>query len=499
MFSILNVTPSWNKKTKTFTNVKTDTSMIYFYSQTLELISKFFKEVGCQEKQSLKILQEFLKLSNSSENLRLQSSRMNLLDDLRFLIISNLDDSPKENKKILENLHSLLHLIALVKNERLSPFYILNTWLNSNSLLKDENEILHAMRGNIGNLVKLYPECREAFEEISKIESHFRNKKISDTKYKLFKDEWEQKYKNIIPPKIRKIFMKDFSAEFHWTEILCYKLAYGNTNDNLEDTIKNIRNLIPENDELYFILINDYNSLIKNASGWTKLIYCLIYKLDDRSDIYESIISIGLNLFDVDWQVSLDYFSFTMYSDHYFNSIISKLEMNPVIFDFLFRYANRNDLSLDGLFKTYASSLLKTGDFLNYLNFINTRKIKNYEISSEFVKFLLLNLSKAKKHFTEEFLNSPLGEYLMVFDKLTLETEKLTIDEILFFINHHYTAHFINLILDNILELTVIPEIIIIKFLDLILYRQRDLLLNDREINNYKIQMINKLQFINQQ
>lgn len=495
MFSIINVISYLPKKSLKTQNIELDISMIGFYSQAFELTVKFLKELVPQDKNAFKLLNAYFEIvKNQRDNIcKLNTARLNFLDDLRFVIISHLENSAKKEQKALKRFHSILHLISLLNNNKLSLFYVVNTWLNSNSRIDDDNEIVHALRGNIGNLIKLYPNCREAFEELTKIEAHYRNCKISSLKYSLLRKEWIQNYYYSLPCSLQDIFTGKIQYDFHWSEILCFKLAYGSSKNSLNDVLKEMNDLISCKDEIYYILTNNYDELIKSSSGWIKMIYCLLYNISNRSDIYDSILELGNNLLKLDWQVALDYFSFTAYSNHFFDKIILNLNMNPVIFDFLQRYAIRNNFNLDGLNKTYANCLLKQRNFIDYLKFINNEHLADFDVTTDFLNFIFENYNEVKEHFNNSFLKTELGLYLILLDKLINGHIELWEDEISAFLQHKYTFNYIRKILDIFIESKNISELVLIKILDFILHKHKDLILDNKDTNIYKIKLIEKL------
>ncbi|KAK6090716.1 hypothetical protein P3W45_000439 [Vairimorpha bombi] len=473
--------------------------MANFYSQTLEILSKFIKAVSKKNKSPLNNLQEYIRIvgnisENTAEHTILQNCRMNLLDDLRFLIIINLKSMDRGNRRHLKSFHSALHLITLLNKKKLSSYYIINEWLNSNIMLRDENDVLHAMRGNLGKLIKNNPLLRESIEELCVIESHLRTGKITEQKYLIVKEEWVRKYESKLPTDIKDILIgKKVKIHEHWTEILCYKLSYGNKNCSIEDILNQIKDEIPVNDEIYLILKEDYKKLMENSSGWIKLIYCFLFDSISRREIYDSITEIATKLIDIDWQIALDYFSFTAFSNYYFDKICSDIDMNPVIFDFLHRYAKRNNLELSSLLEIYMNYLLQKKDFYNYCIFVNSYKLTNFVVQNDFVHFLLTNFSSIEIFLTDDFKNSDLGKYVVLFNNIITKDNSPKKEDLEYLFSHSFTPHCFFILLGSIVVKENPSEGLLIKCLDLLFNKEKDLLVDKKDITSYKIKLVDKL------
>lgn len=470
---------------------KTKNISTQMYSQTLELISSYIKNVINKDINPLENLKIFLNIiEKSKEQKSMIFYKLNFIDELRFLILCNIENC----KNNLKPYHAILHLISL-QHKYSCDYQLINEFLNSNWHLNDEDIELHAMRGNFGKIIIYYPQLREAMEELCILENQARKNKITIETYEILHSEWKDKYVNILPDRIKEIVCgeKIIFTE-HWTEVLCYKLAYKNFNNSIFNILNNVNGFSIDNlnDSSYLILSNQHEKLIQNSSLWLKLILNFIF-YKSRINIYECITEIGTYLFDLDWHVALEYFSYTLYSDYYFNKICEKVDMNPVIFDYLLRYSKRNGINQEILCKSYSEYLIKNKDFKNLLNLINTNEIPEIHKNKDFIEYLLENIEYIEMIDCEFFKKSVLGRFLYLYINLIVKNNVLEPCELDELFDNEITYQFITNILDVLITKENVDDKILIKFLNYVNNVQKDLNVKDEMIVEYKKNLIYKL------
>lgn len=470
---------------------KTHCLSTQIYSQTLEIISCYIKNITNENLNPMENLKKFLNIIEQSENQKKNLYfKLNFIDELRFLILCNIDNSNKYINKILKSYHAILHLISL-KHKYSCDYQIINEFLNSNWHLKDEEVELHAIRGNFGKIVLYYPELQEAIEELCILENKLRKKKINLQTYEILHCEWKNKYGDMLPKKIKEIVCGEKVVfNEHWTEILCYKLAYKNDNFSIIKFIKDID--VDLNDEIYFILSNQYEELSKKTSLWLKLVLNFIF-FKSRIHVYECITDIAAYLYDCDWHVALEYFSFTLFSDFYFRKICEKVEMNPVIFDYLIRYSKRNGINSDSLCKAYSKYLINKKDYENLLSLVTTVEIPELNKNRDFIEYLIKNIEHLKIFDVDFFNKTVLGRFLYLYINLIVKNNSLKSHELDELFDIEITNQFITNIMDNLIHKKNVDEKILIKFLNYMNNFQKDLNLKDDIIAEYKKSLIYKL------
>ncbi|EOB11538.1 hypothetical protein NBO_1078g0001 [Nosema bombycis CQ1] len=156
-----------------------------------------------------------------------------------------------------------------------------------------------------------YPNLRECIEDLCVFENRFREGKIFRSEYETHKLKWKKKYFNLIPNELKYILSGEYTPNnVHWTDRLCYYLAYNNDKLTFEEALRKIPG-IDENDILMNILKKNIKKLSEVSKDWLNLVIQFLYSPVSRKDLFDVFNSVGEKLISQDWQLSLDYFAFT--------------------------------------------------------------------------------------------------------------------------------------------------------------------------------------------
>ncbi|KAF9764318.1 hypothetical protein NGRA_0660 [Nosema granulosis] len=490
-----------NKNTK----AESDTAnppMIMFYSMTLNGINKFLRAITESKENSMHLLREYLNIIEDPKMTAIKAKdllnyRLNFIEDLRIAIISMLRTPDKKERYILKQYHSILHLVSLKLKRKTSPYQIINEWLNTNTYLDDSQIKLHAMRGNFGKIVKTFPQSRDAIEELCIFENHIREGKISEREYDIIKNKWRNKYESVLPEEVKDILTGDYEPfDEHWTEKICYYLAYSNNCAPFEDVLNRVVDIDNE-DILVNILKGDSEKLLMKSNGWLNLVLQFFYMPISRKDVFDIFNLIGERLIGIDWQLALDYFSFTVFSLYHFDNLCTSIDMNPVVFDFLFRYARKNNLDTSNLFRIYSNHLLENESYFLLLEFMTTCGFYDVKFSCEFVEFIIVNYDDVKKHFNDCFSSLPALKYVRCFIRLFKEQIEPNKEELEIVFNNSYTLYLFRIVFELTTKAKTHCARTISKCMDFLYEKEKDLTLGSSELNLYKSEFLNFLCILN--
>lgn len=490
-----------NKNTKGETD-SANPPMIMFYSTTLNGINTFLRAITGSKENSMHLLREYLNILEDTNHSVVRSKdllnyRLNFIEDLRIAIISMLRTPDKKERCILKQYHSILHLVSLKLKGKASPYHVVNEWLNTNNYLDDSQTKLHAMRGNFGKIIKEHPQLRDAVEELCIFENHLREGKVTKREYDIIKNKWRSRYDSKIPKDLRHILTGEYIPfNENWTEKLCYYLSYNNCQMTFKQALDKIENL-NRDDLIVHILRGDSEKLFRSTNGWLNLVLQFFYTPTSRKDVFDIFKVIGERLIDVDWQLSLDYFSFTVYSLYYFDKLCTSIDLNPIVFDFLFRYARKNHLDTFNLLHLYSNHLLEERNYLLLIEFMTSCDFYNVKFTPEFVEFLINHYCEISHCFNDTFNNLPVGKYIKTFIRLFRDQEEPTRNDLDIIFDSSYTLY----IFPSIFELTSKAERhcarTISKCMDFLYEKEKDLNLGQAELNSYKSEFLNLLCILN--
>jgi len=486
-------------ETKVKENIKRKSDIQYtpFYAGTLRIIDAYVREFSKESpSESLRMFLERSgahgnassgQVTNASrqatntpkqagnlpndKNTHLCNRNKYFLEEIRLLLLSTILCKEIGNRKIFRKMHTLVHLLELYFLNDRSEFEKINDFLNTNFKLHDDDMHGHLLRGNLGEVMRICPDLGDAIEELVVIlkdsqtngdsnaaailkgsqtdaDLMFRDRPANGSGLKGRFNEWRSRYK--IDSKIFKIVTGGFQDFENSIEKYCYDLAYG------------VRGCGSEYSHPFLqILKGDFRPLLGSSSSWLKLIVLLALgngSLVDYEYLFEELF---FDVFALDYQIALDYLSYSRANELYFNLSINFIPLNCSIVESLIRFTRRNNIDNARLLRRYIEKLELNKDYDYLCRFILKNGIDSAGLSAEFARYFVGNYSNFGHLASEEWLKAPNNR---VIQKLS-EMATCEYSDYEMLVEHEYFDVFTERIIMGLLECRKVDDTLLVKFL----------------------------------
>lgn len=290
-----------------------------------------------------------------------KTKQINLIEDLRFLILDALKKAPKEMHYQLEHYHSILHLTYFINKKGIKLHVKLREWLTTN--FKSECIKLNLVRGNFDKVTLAYPELNEALEEFYLNDKKLYEESVdgnlddvtmnkidgcgSEINNAQRHEKWKKKYAKQFPKKFEKILNGTYDDKrLFWGDKLIYNLLYVKKDKYCKN--EELRNMIIADNIYVDLLTGDYKEAFYKADKLMQIILLFVLPTDSLIELFPMIesllIDLGRCISETDTLFSLHIFKFTSRLNYFYAYVANNIKMNNKIGKSMLQFSTENNL-----------------------------------------------------------------------------------------------------------------------------------------------------------
>lgn len=450
----------------------------------------------------------YVMLKRYFENKPYRTKQINLVEDIRYVILDVIKATNKESRKRLEYYHSVMHIIYLCGKKGMHMHERLRKWLDTNYKTESLDTLL--MRGNFDRVILAYPELTEALTEFNQndkilSEQSFTNGSSDSVtmnnidsctlKNKNLKrhKEWVEKYKSTFPPQFRKILTGTLNErKLHWGDKLIYQLLFVNRDKDYK--LADLKNILPCDNIFVDILTGNYEDAFCKADLTLKIILLFLFPESFTQGKFETcdslLIEQGRLVSEVDSLFSLHIFKFTTRFNYYFSFITSNIEIDNKIGRLLFMFAVDNNQDKELVTERWINYNLSRKEFMIVFNILNEFSIYTFQLNFEdieLIRFCVNNYDAIKKTLSNLNLDARERIFIELLCKIN-NREKLDENEIKILLDNKNAIHFMESIFNHVCILESLSDELMVQMMNIVVIAKN----HGMDVTKYKKMVCDK-------